>query len=195
MKERRNAIGHLTIEELSPDLLQDIREIAVEEAGNESAGTTTFDGTKYQEGHIMAGVDDVQEAIDKLTDLVDNTANETEDGLMSKEDKVKLNDLNINNQGEGEFLWSADRILQEIAKLRVSKQVIEIPVVQPGQKEFEITSPDYNERTCSLEVRIGGVPFNEKRYTMQGNRIVLNPEERGIDQGRKIVVVIYYIAK
>lgn len=195
MKEQRNAIGHLTMEELSPDLLQDIREIAVEEAGNESAETTAFDGTKYQEGHIMAGVDDVQEAIDKLTDMVDNTANETEDGLMSKEDKAKLDDLNVNNQAEGEFLWSADRILQEIAKLRVAKQIVEIPVTEEGQKEFEITSEDFNERTCSIEVRLGGVPFNEKRYTVQGNRIVLNEGEVGVKQGRKLVVVIYYISK
>lgn len=88
-----NANGHLTIEELSPGLLQDIKDIAVEVAGIEEAETTSFDASKYQEGHVMHMVDDVQEAIDKLTDLVDNTASHEENGLMSVEDKIKLDSL------------------------------------------------------------------------------------------------------
>ena len=89
-KKDYNAIGNLTIEEISPGLLQDIKDIAVEVAGIEEANTTSFDASKYKQGHIMYLVDDVQEAIDKLTDLVDNTASSTEDGLMSKTDKIKL---------------------------------------------------------------------------------------------------------
>ena len=190
---KHNAIGHLTMEEISPGLLEDIREIAIEEAGNEQAETTAFNGSKYGAGHIMHQVDDVQEAIDKLTDIVDNTATSTEDGLMGKKDKEKLDKLNLNNDEEGDFLWSADRILQEIAKLRVVKTIIELTVETPDQKTFELG--DIDTRTSSIEVRVGGVPFSEKRYRIEGNQLILNPEDIGIAQGRSFVVVVHSISK
>lgn len=120
-KKQYNAIGKLTIEEISPGLLQDIKDIAVDVAGIEEANTTSFDASKYEEGHIMHEVDDVQEAIDKLTDLVDNTATSSEDGLMSRSDKAKLDGIEKGaNNYVHPFSHDASIIVESSAKRFVS---------------------------------------------------------------------------
>lgn len=107
------------------------------------------------------------------------------------------------NDSVADALWTGTKINQAItaavnaamAKVKLKKVVESKTTSTNATKSFTITQPGFNTDTHSLEMRVGGVPFSETRYTVSGNTVTLKESETGIASGRRVDFIIHYIEK
>lgn len=73
---------------------------------------------------------------------------------------------------------------------RVVKSVL---INVENQKEVEIPLEKFDPEIHYFELRVGGVPFFHERYTVVENMVVLNAEEIGFAQGKRLDFIFYYL--
>lgn len=75
------------------------------------------------------------------------------------------------------------------------RMVASAVATQDNQKVFSIPISNFNRNIHYFDVRVGTTWFSDERYDIVGNTIVLKEDEVGIENGRKVFFVFFYLTK
>lgn len=78
-----------------------------------------------------------------------------------------------------------------IGKLKRVLSVVE--ATEDNQKVFTIPKENFDRDLHLFEIRIGSTWFSDERYDIVDNTIVLKESEEGIEKGRRVSFLFFYI--
>lgn len=88
------------------------------------------------------------------------------------------------------ILSKLDNIPNNITLARTVSYVV---ATESNQKVFTIPMENFDKNIHSFDIVVGTTWFDDVRYDIVGNTIVLKENEEGIDIGRKVTFIFRYI--
>lgn len=87
-----------------------------------------------------------------------------------------------------------DSLLEKISRqLVLERKTLSVMTTEDNQKIFDIPVENYNHEIHKFELRVGGVPFSDNRFTVVEKQVRLNDDEEGVKINRRVDFIFYWI--
>lgn len=93
------------------------------------------------------------------------------------------------------ILGKLDNVSSGGSSATLTRTVASVLVTEANQKTFTIPMENFDKDKHFFDVRVGSTWFSDERYDIVNNTIVLKTDEEGIELGRKVFFVFFYLTK